>query len=373
MDQFVHPACTYDFDQLVCGLDALVAKGNVTKKYCPVHGKYVLYNYKSIVKVTWTELMTCARGIILDIDNKEIVALPFPKFFNHNEHPPKKWPRVVSVEEKADGSLGIVYWDKILSRWRVNTRGSFESPQSTLAVSLLADVDLSHVPKHFTLLLEILGDETRVVVRYENTRLTLLSAYDTQTGQEQSRDTLEDIVANAPGLYLIGRREDLQSVEDVQRTLADMDGHQQEGWVVQFQDGSRRKFKGASYLALHKLLSDVTPRRIWGVLSCCPDSSTSLATLEEQANLMPEEHYSDAMNIGRDLLDQFRVLEEALQHDLAAIEAHHMTDREIGLCIKKPQECDFEFALPPKARGLIFSVRAGKEVGSEIWRNLCPK
>jgi RNA ligase len=373
MDRYMHPASKYGFDQLLSGLEELVAGGNVAKKICPLHGKYVLYNYKSIVKVCWTELMLCARGIILDIENKEIVALPFPKFFNHNEHPPKTWPPVAAVEEKVDGSLGIVFWDKMLCRWRVNTRGSFVSPQSAIAEDLLESVDLTHVPHHFTLLMEILGAETRVVVKYEDTRLTLLSAFDTRTGQEQPRDVLEGIVSAAPGLHLIRRRDDLVTVEDIKRTLTEIDGHTQEGWVVQFQDGSRRKFKGDSYLALHRLLSDVTPKRIWAVMSCCPDASTSMATLQQQANLMPEEHYADAMNIGEELLGQFRDLEEALRTDLAAIEEHNMTDREVGLCIKKPQECDFEFSLPPKARGLIFSVRAGKNVCQEIWKNLQPK
>lgn len=373
MDRYVHPASNYGFDQLLAGLDELVAGGNVARKICPLHGKYVLYNYKSIVKVRWTELMTCARGIILDIENREIVALPFPKFFNHNEHPPKTWPPVAAVEEKVDGSLGIVYWDKILCRWRVSTRGSFVSPQSALGETLLAIVDLTHVPHDLTLLVEILGAETRVVVRYEDSRLTLLSAFDIRSGQEQSRDVLEGIVSATSGLHLITRRDDLSTVEDVKRTLTTMDGHAQEGWVVQFQDGSRRKFKGESYLALHRLLSDVTPKRIWAVMSCCPDSSTSMATLQEQANLMPEEHYADAMSIGAELLAEFRVLEDSLRKDLAAIEEHSMTDREVGLCIKKPNECDFEFSLPLKARGLIFCARMGKNMGQEIWRNLQPK
>ncbi len=51
---------------------------------------------------------------------------------------------------------------------------------------------------------------------------------------------------------------DPQAIVDKCKALPGSD----EGYVVLFEDGERFKFKGDAYLALHRLLSVITPRRI---------------------------------------------------------------------------------------------------------------
>ena len=108
---FSHPASGYSFTDLINGLNELVDQGQVNRKQSP-NGHYILYNYASIVSVKWTPVMTLARGLVVDPVKEKIVALPFPKFFNHNEHPPPKGygdHEILSVETKHDGSLGIFF------------------------------------------------------------------------------------------------------------------------------------------------------------------------------------------------------------------------------------------------------------------------
>ena len=51
--------------------------------------------------------MLSARGLVIDMITGDIVARPYPKFFNYGENERAKWPENISsitVEEKLDGS-----------------------------------------------------------------------------------------------------------------------------------------------------------------------------------------------------------------------------------------------------------------------------
>lgn len=63
--------------------------------------------------------MLSARGLVIDMITGDIVARPYPKFFNYGENERAKWPENISsitVEEKLDGSLVIIstYKDELV-------------------------------------------------------------------------------------------------------------------------------------------------------------------------------------------------------------------------------------------------------------------
>jgi len=365
---FEHPAAGMDYGQLEALLETHAADGWVDKKRCPEHGGYVLYNYKSVVKTEWVPSMLCARGIVLDPAAKRIVALPFPKFFNHNEHPPKRWKQVHTVAEKYDGSLGIVYWDDALGRWRVNTRGSFRSRESQIGADLLAkNHELDALPREWTLLVEILGPDTRVVVKYADPHLRLLGAYHTEKRVEPPLARLREVAAAAK--FAVGFRDGFGDVEAVKSSLDDLKGHLQEGWVVQFEDGSRRKFKGKSYIMLHRMRSDITPTRIWQILATCKTVADAKATIKEHANTMPEEHYDNVMDMSWKMIAEVEALEAQLDQDIAATK--DMDARELGQTIKRPH--GFEFALPTRVRSVLFTVRNRPRHEVTLWKFIQPK
>jgi hypothetical protein len=217
-------------------------------------------------------------------------------------------------------------------------------------------------------LVEILGPETRVVVKYDRSHLRLLGAFHTETRTEPSHEELER-VARASGLKL-GIVDSLPTVASIKRSLETLRGHEQEGWVVQFKDGSRRKFKGENYLALHRSRSDVTPLRIWQILASCPKVDEAEATLREHAQLMPEEHFKDAMDMGRQLLIQHQALQQSLERDIA--ETAGLSDKHLGKAISQPNRFDVEFSLPAKARGLLFLTR-NRPDDVNLWKYLKPK
>jgi len=89
-----------------------------------------IYNYTEHAQFsrTWNEVTLMCRGLILD-ENFNIVARPFPKFFNKEELSEGDIPNLpFDVFEKMDGSLGIMYWVDGVPY--IATRGSFESEQA---------------------------------------------------------------------------------------------------------------------------------------------------------------------------------------------------------------------------------------------------
>jgi len=113
----------------------------IEKKYISVQkhpeADLYIYNYTQNAQFerVWNEITLMCRGLILDV-NMNIVALPFKKFFNYEEHSVEDIP-VGDFEayEKMDGSLGILYHlDNVP---HIATRGSFTSDQAVVGNKIL--------------------------------------------------------------------------------------------------------------------------------------------------------------------------------------------------------------------------------------------
>ena len=89
------------------------------------------YTQKTQYESHWDEVTLNCRGLIIDSEYKVIVQ-PFGKFFNYEEiENQRKIPLsgdYVYVQDKMDGSLGILFWYE--SEWIMATRGSFTSDQA---------------------------------------------------------------------------------------------------------------------------------------------------------------------------------------------------------------------------------------------------
>jgi RNA ligase len=78
------------------------------------------------------------RGTVLDREGN-IVARSFPKFFNYEEvadQVPVK-ADYVYVQEKMDGSLGILFYYQ--DEWHLATKGSFTSEQAKKGMEILKE------------------------------------------------------------------------------------------------------------------------------------------------------------------------------------------------------------------------------------------
>ena len=93
-----------------------------------------IYNYTQRCQFdrVWNNETLACRGLILN-DKNEIVARPFPKFFNLQEVIDQGGQIPAEdfiVTEKMDGSLGILYW--VEDKPYLATRGSFVSDQAIM-------------------------------------------------------------------------------------------------------------------------------------------------------------------------------------------------------------------------------------------------
>src|SRR5271166_2814772 len=106
-----HPARAIGFDHLQYLLNEAEIADLVN---CTSQGPLSLYCYsrRAVYEKLWTPAALMARGLILDREDRALVATPFPKFFNVGEHQGAIPDLPFETLEKVDGSLIIIYWHR---------------------------------------------------------------------------------------------------------------------------------------------------------------------------------------------------------------------------------------------------------------------
>ncbi|MBI4606480.1 MAG: hypothetical protein HY721_31330 [Planctomycetes bacterium] len=216
---------------------------------------WVILNYTDACATArrWDEVTRICRGLIVDAGTGEVLALPFPKFFNLGEveTQPERLPREpFTVFEKVDGALGILYRERD-GRPALATRGSFcESPVASRGTAMLRRLErIGDVPPDFTLLFEIVFPALpgNVVDYGKLEELVLLAAYNRRTGEELGRG---EVVRWAAHLAVRTPRVlELRSLEALLEARAAFP-RDLEGVVIRFESGLRVKLKGEAYLEL---------------------------------------------------------------------------------------------------------------------------
>jgi RNA ligase len=345
-NNYQHPACSYvsqhSFDELVSELDKRIAEKLIHRTDCD---NLSIYNYSKDCQFghSWDEFTIMARGLILDLENRCIVALSFPKFFNASE---KEAAGVVKFDSpfdaytKMDGSLGIVYYYN--SAWHVATRGSFTSSQSVVAEKLLHErIDVSWLNKDVTYLCEIIYPENRIVINYPFKGLVMLGAYNVISGVELDYDHDLRPLCSRLGMR-IAERHQFESFVEAQEFVKTLPGSE-EGFVVRFRDsGERVKLKGDEYCSLHKMISNITPLAIWELL--CAGYS-----LDDYKKAMPEEFYSEIDEIVGCFVSRLNTIMHEVEdlHEANLV----LSDKDLGLSI---QHGTLRFA---EHRSLLFPRR----------------
>ena len=140
-------------------------------------GDLHIFHYGQLIQnnSSWEASTLLARGLVLRRDAAtgatEVVAMPWPKFFNLGEDgltlkelaARTEGGGHVEVTSKMDGSLGLVF--HVDGGWRVCTKGSFTSEQGRWATSWLSEhVDVSALAAGTTYLVEIIYSDNRIVI-----------------------------------------------------------------------------------------------------------------------------------------------------------------------------------------------------------------
>jgi hypothetical protein len=308
-----------------------------------------LYNYTPRCQFdrAWDAVTKQCRGIVFD-DQWNVVARPFPKFFNDTEHQPHElpWHLGCEVTEKMDGSLGILF--HFGGGWHWATRGSFTSHQAGQATAIHGERygSVSFDPA-VTYLFEIIYPANRVVVDYGDRRdLVLLSMIETTTGHERPLST-------APTDLRVVRS--LPPTADV-ASLRALIRDDQEGYVLRFADGFRVKVKGARYMEIHRMVSGISSKLIWETLS-------QGKSFDELLELVPDECADWVRAERAEQSAGFDALLERARLGHAAVK---------GLSNRKEQALfvlrDFR-----EVSAAVFALLDGRSIDSILWQQLYPE
>lgn len=217
------------------------------------------YSQNTQYEGKWDEITLQCRGLVTD-DKGNVVARPFKKFFNMEEgkHTPTS---EFEVFEKMDGSLIIAFymWGELV----VATRGSFTSEQSIAAKNLLHTMNTYSLTTGVTYLFEYTSSWNRIVVDYgDKENLTLLAAIDSNPLVEAPYVFLQGI-ATQLGCDVVKKYDGIKDYSILKGIIKD----NQEGFVIKFSNGDRMKIKGEEYLRLHRIMTMVSTKSVWEVLS----------------------------------------------------------------------------------------------------------
>lgn len=283
-------------------IEALVEKGYIMMNKHPELDLFILnYTKAAQFEKVWNEYTLMARGLVVDGDFN-VVARPFPKFFNLEEHKPEEIPTDLSFEvfDKMDGSLGILFY--YAGTWHLATRGSFTSDQAKKGAEILHwkyQVDNNMYDKlaqGFTYLFEIIYPENRIVVDYNGKKdLVLLAAIENATGNEMPYENLKYSGFDVVKKFTIDKVEDFKD-------LKLLNGDNREGFIVKFSNGFRVKIKYEEYCRLHRIVTNVSNKTVWEFLK---DDKP----FGELIDRVPDEFFDWVKETRSEMISQFERIE----------------------------------------------------------------
>jgi len=248
--------------ELIAELEKRVTEKLISKG---VKGDLAIYCYtpKCVFDRKWDKYTRMARGLIVNLRTGEIVARPFPKFFNIGEVEETKTENLPMEEpeitEKLDGSLGILY--KYSGKYFITTKGAFNSEQAAWATGYFREKfrDI-RVPEGLTVLFEVVYPENRIVIDYGGVKeLFLIGAVEIKTGRDYAYRELQEL-AKKIGFSIVAKRP--LKIREIMEKIVELPGNQ-EGFVARYSNGMRIKIKGAEYLKIHRILSNLSLISIW--------------------------------------------------------------------------------------------------------------
>lgn len=334
-------------------LQTMIDEKYISVQKHPTEELYI-YNYTQLCQFdrVWNEATLECRGLILD-DKYNVIARPFKKFFNFEEHTgsDSKLPSLpieeFEVFEKLDGSLGITYW--VGGKPLLATRGSFTSDQAIKGSQLLNKYP-NVWNRDYTYLFEIIYPENRIVVDYgKREELVLLAVINTLTGEEMA---YEQMVALYSAVVPVVKRFDYTDIEKIRSIVED----NAEGFVIRFKSGVRTKLKFEEYKRLHRLVTGVNAKTIWEMLR----TNTPLAELIDR---VPDEFYKWVNETYAKLMKQFLDIQGQCFKELDQAKQLE-TRKDQAIWIKN--NCKYP--------GVVFSLLDGKSTSNDtIWRLIKPR
>lgn len=312
-----------------------------------------IYNYtrKTQFEKYWNEYTLLSRGLVLDFDYN-VIAFPFKKFFNYEEHKPEEIPNMeYDVYDKMDGSLGILFNYGL--NWHIVTRGSFVSDQAIKAKEILKKYDLTNMYDGFTYLFEIIYPENRIVVDYgTDEKLVLLGMINNDDGMEVPYLLMNEHNEKNGMYFPVVKRYDSASIQELKaRNVLN-----EEGYVLKFRNGFRMKVKFEDYCRLHSVITNVSTKDVWEFMR-------DGRNIEELLDRTPDEFDDWVRNQLSLLKRNFERIE---------IYCKGLTEG-IKACVGSKKKDFAEKALLFKESAILFKMLENKPYDHIIWKMVEPE
>jgi len=337
-------------------LNDYVKRGLISKQN---HSQFPLsiYTYTRVCQYDriWDDITMQCRGLILDNEGN-VVAKPFPKFFNYDEHDKSEIPNEpFEVYEKLDGSLGIIYHYN--NEWHIATKGDFHSEQAIKGKKLLDKSNTKYglIPG-WSYLVEIIYSDNRIIVDYgDEEKLVVLGCYNIENGQEGTIDNMA-----SEGWEIVKRYDGISDYTQLKETI----GNDREGYVVRFKNGFRIKIKGDEYVRLHRIFTNCSTTVIWEHLKEGSD-------MNELLENVPDEFDRWVRIIANGLRYSFYQIDERAGklHDYFRYGKYNDVDPESS----KKEFAEFVMKQEPFLRPIMFAMWDKKPYDDIIWRMIKPK
>jgi RNA ligase len=332
------------------------------------------YGRKAVYDNIWDSVTTKCRGLIYNTETFEIVSRPFEKFFNwgDTEHAPQPgdlYPDPCpepEIYEKMDGFLCILYTYN--GQDYIASKGSFHSIHAKWATKWYQ----KHRPNWrwrpgFTPVFEGLMPNLRIVVDYgKREGLTLLALIDNETGEEVDHDDLCQYASlnslSIPEKYSFMMEKALKEANTNKQNF--------EGYVLVWrrpeQTPFRLKVKYLTYLKLHRLVTQTSPKRILEALE-----AGWMSELDEWTNETTVWFSHFICKWRRYLESAYKEL--AVSADAAFIEARKLLNAPpFGNELPTRKQWAEEFSKTPDLAPILFALLDGKDANKVIWKRVKP-
>ena len=330
-----------------------------------------IYNYSRDCQFEgkWDEVTLMCRGLIMD-DHGKIVGRGFNKFFNYEEltqPAPWKGSDYVYVQEKMDGSLGILFY--YADEWHLATKGSFHSEQAVRGMEIIREkFFLPAFLKEYSYIVEIIYPENRIVVEYPEPKITFLSVFLNRTHPgwtEGGDDELHWTTANSIFHVSAIKKNDIVQTEQVfdgldhglYKKLKERNLQNKEGYILRFFPSNFRcKIKFEDYVRLHRIITNFSNVDIWDALRVGQDFGHILQNV-------PDEFDSWVRSVKESLSGQYAKTELAYQFIFQEINSIEGSD---------DRKVFAQHALRYKMSSILFSMKDGKDYSETIWKSIRP-
>jgi len=351
-------------------IDKYLDDGLLMANKHPTKSLWILnYTQKVQFERLWDDVTLNCRGLVVDGSGR-IVARPFRKFFNVEEHEDCNFlpsiPKDTSFQafEKMDGSLGILFNYK--GEWIFASRGSFESEQAVKGREILdkkgfvAHDDVTKaslwdkIDKDYTYVFEIIYPENRIVVNYgDKEDVVLLGVIKTDDGEELSYGSVKTKYSE---YFTIVKRYD--GVSEFDKLKEQFQDDVNEGLVIKI-GKDRYKLKWDEYVRLHKIVTNISNKDVWNHLK-------EGMPFDKMLERVPDEFFNWVKKTRAELESQYADIEtKSLRLFLKVyneLGASIMIKKEFALKVK-----DTEYA------SILFNMYDGKDYKTTIWKKIKPK